>query len=281
VSAPSLPSLVVSHWHVSWSLTAISALYGGLYVWAAVRRTSGRWPVRRTLAFLSGIACVLVALQSGIDTYDERLLSVHMTQHMLLLLLAPLLLLAGRPALLTLRTLPPGPARRRLARGLYQASRIARPVPCLAVFSAVVVLTHVPGFYSATLRSSALHGVEHALYLCAGLVLWSPLLDVDPSPRRRLGGFGRLVYMLGAMPAMALVGAYLNRHPSLIYASYGPPAHALGISAVADQQQAGAIMWVAGNLIMIAVGLWAAVAAMIAEERRQQTRDARAIPGAS
>jgi cytochrome c oxidase assembly factor CtaG len=281
VSAPSLPTLFVSHWQVSWSLMTIGALYGGLYVWAAVRRTSGRWPLRRTLAFLSGIACVLVALQSGIDTYDGRLESVHMTQHMLLLLLGPLLLLAGRPALLALRALAPGRGRRGLARALDRAGRLARPVPCLAVFSAVVVLTHVPGFYSATLRSGALHGVEHALYLFAGLVLWSPLLDVDPSPRRRLGGFGRLIYMLGAMPAMALVGAYLNRHPSLIYPAYGPPAHALGISAVADQQQAGAIMWVAGNLIMIAVGLWAAVAAMVAEERRQQAREARAIPGAS
>jgi putative membrane protein len=278
---PSLPVLFVSHWHVSWSLMALGALYTGVYVWAAVRRTPGRWPVRRTFAFLSGIACVLVALQSGVDTYDERLQSVHMTQHMLLLLLAPLLLLAGRPALLALRALPPGPGRRGLARALERAGHLARPLPCLATFSAVLVLTHVPAFYSATLRSGTLHGLEHALYLFAGLVLWSPLLDVDPSPRRRLGGFGRLIYMLGAMPAMALVGAYLNRHPSLVYPAYGPPAHALGISAVADQQQAGAIMWVAGNLIMIAVGLWAAFAAMLAEERRQQARDARAIPGAT
>jgi putative membrane protein len=280
VRAPSLPALFVSHWHVSWSLMAIGALYGALYLWAALN-TTGRWPVRRTLAFLAGIACVLVALQSGIDTYDEHLLSVHMVQHMLLLLLAPLLLLAGRPALLALRSLPPGRSRRGLAQALSRAARFAGPVPCLAAFSAVVVLTHLPGFYSATLRSPGLHGFEHAVYLCAGLLLWAPLLDVDPSPRRRLGGFGRLIYMLGAMPAMALVGAYLNRHPSLVYPAYGPPAHALGISAIADQQQAGAIMWVAGNLIMIAVGLWAALAAMVAEERRQQSREARAIPGAS
>ncbi|MFL5831706.1 MAG: cytochrome c oxidase assembly protein [Solirubrobacteraceae bacterium] len=277
--APSLPGLFVSHWHVSWSLIAIGALYGALYLWAAI--TTGRWPVRRTFAFLAGIACVLVALQSGTDTYDDRLLSVHMVQHMLLLLVAPLLFLAGRPALLSLRALPPGRSRRGLARALQRAAHLVGPVPCLAAFSAVVVLTHVPGFYSATLRSSALHGFEHVVYLCAGLLLWAPLLDVDPSPRRRLGGFGRLIYMLGAMPAMALVGAYLNRHPSLVYPAYGPPAHALGISAIADQQQAGAIMWVAGNLIMIAVGLWAALAAMVAEERRQQSREARAIPGAS
>ena len=66
-----------------------------------------------------------------------------------------------------------------------------------------------------------------------------------------------------------MIGAYLNRHATLVYPAYGPPARALGISALDDQAQAGAIMWVAGNSIMVAVGLWAAVAAMVAEERRQ------------
>jgi cytochrome c oxidase assembly factor CtaG len=105
--------------------------------------------------------------------------------------------------------------------------------------------------------------------------LWWPLLDGDPVPAHRLGGLGRIVYMLAAMPAMALVGAYLNRHPSLVYPAYGPPARALGISAVVDQQQAGAIMWVAGSAIMTAVGLWSALSALVAEERRQQAREAR------
>ena len=43
--------------------------------------------------------------------------------------------------------------------------------------------THLPAFYDATLRHPALHDLEHALYLVAGLLLWSPLLDGDPAPR--------------------------------------------------------------------------------------------------
>jgi hypothetical protein len=35
-------------------------------------------------------------------------------------------------------------------------------------------------------------------------------------------------------------------------------------------------MWVVGDSIMVAVGLWSAVAAMVAEERRQVAREARA-----
>jgi putative membrane protein len=277
MSAPSLPQLLIGHWHPDAGLNVAAALYAGLYLWA-VHRVRRSWPALRTASFLAGIACVVVALESGIDPYDDRLLSVHMVQHLLLLTLAPLLLLCGRPALLALQALPRGP-RGRLARTMRRMHPFTGPLPCLALFTVVVLGSHLPGFYDATLRHPVLHDAEHLAYLIAGAALWWPLLDGDPAPGRRLGGLGRLLYLLATMPPMVLIGAYLNRATSLVYAPYGAPAHALGISAVTDQQQAGAIMWVAGSTVMIAAGLWAVIAALIAEERRQQARDARAAAG--
>ncbi len=272
MSAPSLPSLLVSHWAVSPSVAVPALALGGAYLVGA-RRVAG-WPVRVTVSFLAGIGCVLVALGSGLDAYDDELLSVHMAQHMLLLLLAPLLLLGGRPVILALRALPP--RRRRFAGWVLARVRpVAGPVPALALFGAVVVLTHLRSFYDATLRHPVLHYLEHALYLGAGLLVWSPLLDGDPAPAHRLSGLGRLVYLIVAMMPMALVGAYLNRHATSFYPAYDAPARALGISALDDQAQAGAIMWVLGGVIMTAIGLWAVVAAMMAEERRLVAREAR------
>ena len=272
MSAPSLPSLLVSHWAVSPSVAVPALALGGAYL-VGVRRVAG-WPVRVTVSFLAGIGCVLVALGSGLDAYDDELLSVHMAQHMLLLLLAPLLLLGGRPVILGLRALPP--RRRRFAGWMLARVRpVAGPVPALALFGAVVVLTHLPSFYDATLRHPLLHYLEHALYLGTGLLVWSPLLDGDPAPAHRLSGLGRLVYLIVAMMPMALVGAYLNRHATSFYPAYDAPARALGISALDDQAQAGAIMWVVGGVIMTAVGLWAVVAAMMAEERHLVAREAR------
>jgi len=274
VSAPSLLSLLVSHWTLSASVIVPAVGAAGLYV-LGTRRAAGPWPARRTAAFMAGIGAVIVALQSGIDSYDDRMLSDHMIQHLLLLLVAPPLLLGGRPVILALRALPPN-RRRSFARILDRARRFTGPVPSLGVFTAAVLLTHLPSFYDATLSHPALHDAEHALYLAAGLLMFSPLLDGDPVPRRRLDGLAKLVYFIVAMMPMGLIGAYLNRQATLVYPAYGPPAHALGISALRDQAQAGAIMWVIGGSIMVAVGLWAAVAAMVAEERRQVGRDARA-----
>jgi putative membrane protein len=273
MTAPALPSLLVGHWQAAWPLDAEALAVALLYAWAT-RRLRGGWPIARTVSFITGILCVLVALQSGIGAYDDRLLSVHMVQHMLLLLLAPLLVLGGDPATLILRALP---ARSRSAGAavLKRARRLTGPLVCLAAFDVVVVGTHLPWFYDATLRHPLLHDAEHLLYVLAGLLLWWPIVRPDPVVSRRLGGLGRLFYMLASMPAMALVGAYLNRQPTLVYPAYGPPARALGVSAVADQAQAGAIMWVAGSVLMTAVGIWAALAALAAEERRQQRADAR------
>jgi len=58
-------------------------------------------------------------------------------------------------------------------------------------------------------------------------------------------------------------------------AGLAAPAHAAGVSALSDQAQAGAIMWVGGSTIALAVGLWAILAAMVAEERRLTTRENR------
>ena len=111
------------------------------------------------------------------------------------------------------------------------------------------------------------------LYLSAGALMWWPILDGDPLPGWRLNGFARLAYVIVAMLPMTLLGGYLDREMALVYSGYAAPARALGISAVADQQQAGAIMWVLGSSLMVVCGLWQAMAALIEEERRLQIRE--------
>ena len=271
MKASQLLALVVRGWQPLWSLDVLAGLWAGLYL-AATRRVRRGWPWPRTIAFLAGIACVLVALQSGIGAFDDRLLSDHMIQHLLLLELAPLLLLAGRPGILLLRCIPPG-GRPVLARRLRRLRPLTHPATCLAVFWLTVFLTHLPAFYDATLRHAALHDAEHMLYLSAGVVMWWPILDGDPFPGWRLNGFARLAYVIVAMLPMTLLGGYLDREMAIVYSGYAAPARALGISAVADQQQAGAIMWVLGSSLMVVCGLWQAMAALIDEERRLQVRE--------
>ena len=269
MSAPALSALPFESWMVSPPLLGESLLVAALYL-AATRRTS-RWPLPRTAAFLAGLLVIQVALESGIDFYDERLLSVHMVQHVLLIEVAPALLLYGRPLHLALRTLPAS-ERRALGRGLIASRRWATPPVCLCAFALVVCGTHIPIVYDATVRNQALHDAEHAAYVLAGLAMWWPLHG-DPAPSHRLGAIGQLLYISAAMLPMALIGAYLNRDPTLFYSVYAEPARALGVSAVQNQQEAGAIMWVAGTTLMALTGLASVLSSMLAAERRQRARE--------
>ena len=273
MSSPNLIALLWSHWQPSWGLEVQGAFWALLYLLCA-RRVRRGWPVLRTTSFLLGIACALIALQSGLDTFDTQLLSAHMIQHLLLIEVAPLLLVGGRPALLALQAAPVS-HRPSLARGLRRLRPLTGAVACLILYSAVVLGTHVPAVQDATVRTPLLHDAEHAAYLLAGLLLWWPIVDGDPVSVRRLTGLGRLVYVMAAMGPMELIGAYLNRQTTLFYGVYAVPAHALHLSAVIDQQRAGAIMWAGSGMIMVIVGVWQALGALVAEERRQQARERR------
>jgi cytochrome c oxidase assembly factor CtaG len=270
MSAPSSLQLLIGHWQLSPALTGEAALAATVYLGAA-RRVVGGWPVWRTVAFLAGIACLLVALESGLDAYDDRLLSAHMVQHLLLLELAPALLLCGRPVGLALRTLAP-PRRRWLGRGLVRLRAFTKPWVCVAAFSTVVLVAHAPVIFDAAVQHPLLHVGEHVCFLAAGLLLWWPLLGEERG-HRRLGGLAQFVYVIVAMLPMTVIGAYLDRDPTVFYPAYRTATVGLRASPVIDQQQAGAIMWVAGTTMMIVVGLWSSLYAMVAAERRQQRRE--------
>jgi cytochrome c oxidase assembly factor CtaG len=277
VSVPAIPDLLVSHWQLSASLDAEAAAVAAAYL-IGTTRVRGTWPIRRTASFLAGIGCVLTALQSGIGTYDDQLLTVHMVQHLLLLLPAPLLLLLGRPVVLLLRVLRGG-ARAKLGRALVRTRRLAHPLVCLAVFYAVVVGTHIPSFFDAAVEHPAVHELMHALYIAGGLVFLWPLVG-ESVTARRLGGVGSLAYVIAGMPSCALVGGYLNRLPTVEYHPYAAAAHALGVNAVDNQQYAGALMWVGAHVFMASLALAAMLGGLLAEERRQQARDAVLAAGA-
>ncbi len=269
MSVPGIPLLIVGHWAVSVSVCAGTAAAGLLYLGTTTRVRN--WPVQRTLAFLLGLVVLFIALDSGLERYDDTLLSVHMTQHLLLIDLAPPLLLCGRPALLALRSLPKRP-RRGLGRGLVRLGRLTPAPVCLSLYVLLVLVWHLPALFTAAIRDPVLHELEHASFLLAGLALWWPLLG-NHNWSRRLDGMAQLPYLVIAMAPMVLIGVYLDTATSLLYPIYSHPAQLAGVSALADQHQAGGIMWVVGTTFMTWTGLASIRSALLHAERRQQERD--------
>jgi cytochrome c oxidase assembly factor CtaG len=223
-------------------------LVGLVYVRAAARgrrldRRGRRWPRARTACFLGGLVVLVLDLYSGIGTEADTRLSVHMLEHMVMWVVVAPLLVAGAPVRLALYSLPRN-GRRRLARCLRSraAAALTGPVGSVSLFSAVLVITHLPALYGAALTSEYVHAAEHCLYLIAAMLVWAPIIGVDPLPHRA-GPRARIACMLACMVPMVLIAAWLGGTSHAIYGRY---LQVLGPSALGDQRLAAIIMVVGG-----------------------------------
>ncbi len=265
-------SRVLGDWTVDPLLLSVLCLTGLLYAWGAIHCRT-HWPVRRTTSFMTGLFVVALALLSGIDQYADELLSMHVLEHLLLILIAPVLLLWGAPVRLALSATTP--VARRVSVGLLRSRTVhvlTRPACGFVLFTVVVLGTHLTGAYEAALRNQTLHACEHAAYFWSGLLFLAPLLAVDPIPRPP-GAIVRFSWLMAAMIVMALPAGVFLFDGHVHYPFYVAPASALHTSALADQRAAGVLMLVGGGVVMGVLAIVIAMSAMLAEERRQKRRD--------
>ncbi len=238
---------------------------------------TGRW---RTGSFLAGLATIVLALDSPIDDLADRLLWVHMIQHILLLMVAPPLLALGRPWNRMWHAFPLY-FRRRVAHTVTEsprwapARRAARilgdPVPSWLLFNVTLVAWHLPAAYDATLTSSFVHALEHASFFATGLLFWTRVID-SPPWRSPLGEAARAAYLGLAMIVGWLLAIVLATSPVPLYAPYAAEAtRPGGISALADQQLAAGVMWVPGSIPF-------AIAIVVIAYRWLQPKQSRAAP---
>jgi cytochrome c oxidase assembly factor CtaG len=239
----------------NWPLGAPFAVCVALAALYAAGGRGRKHERRRAAAFYGGIATIVVALDTPVDAYADRLFSVHMLQHVLLLTVAPPLLVLGRAWPRLWQPLPVA-VRRAGARVFVAGAPLARPSGALVVLSATLGAWHVPALYDATLRSELVHQLEHLSFVVSAILFWAPVLGAPPL-RVRLDGARRCLYLVLAMVPGWILAIVLAFAQSPLY-SYAALAHRPGgISALADQQIAAGVMWVPGSLAYIVAACWA------------------------
>ncbi len=241
------------------------------------RHPSNPVPRRRSLAFAGGLVAIALALLSGIGRYDTVLFSVHMVQHVLLVFVAaPLIVLSG-PVTLALRASPPEIRRRVLLPALHSrpVRVIANPVVAWLLFAGVMWASHFSPLFDAALEDPLVHDLEHGLFLGAGLLFWWPALGVDPAPWR-LPPVMRVLYVFLQMPQNTFLAVALTFATTTLYPHYGSLSAPWLPDPLADQQVAGAIMWLAGDAAFLITVIGLVALWMRADERDQVRADRRA-----
>ena len=248
---------------------------------AGSRRSHRLVRPRQAVSFFAGLAVLAAALVSPVDALADTLLSVHMLQHLMLLMVAPPLLVYGRPGLVTFLGLPASSrsglgalaARRRLR----QAARVVlNPLVVLVATVAALWGSHLPGPYQAAITHPALHAAEHLTFLVSALAFWA--LVIDAAPRRRLGYGPAILLVFVTMLAGAALGALITFSSSVLYPIYGAGAHLWGTTPLADQQVAGAIMWIPPGAVYFLTVIFLALRWFEDVDRKVRAAEAAAGP---
>jgi cytochrome c oxidase assembly factor CtaG len=171
-----------------WTLDPKLWIFVFAAVWAyslgrrRLRAVGAEPPAWRAAMFYGGIAVTVFALESPFDSLADSLLSVHMVQHMLLLVVAAPLFAASTPWPELRRAMPPAirawlERAETAADGTGPFGRIAslarHPATALFIFAGVLWLWHLPSLYDLAVRDDFVHDQEHLSYLAAGVLYWS------------------------------------------------------------------------------------------------------------
>ncbi|CAN5756355.1 cytochrome c oxidase assembly protein [soil metagenome] len=244
-----------------------------------LRRRGDRWPVGRILGFLLGCLTLLVTTSSGIGRYMPAMFSVHMSAHMLLSMLVPILLVLGAPVTLALRALPaagrgeaPGPREWLLAALHSRFSRlITNPFVATALFVVGFYGLYFGGIFDAAAGSHAGHVAMNVHFLLSGYVFYWVVIGIDPTPRP-IPSLGKLAMVFASLPLHAFFGVVLMGTQSVIaegfYKSLQLPWHT---DLLGDQKLGGGIAWSAGEVPLVVVML-ALLIQWTRSDRRTATR---------
>ena len=198
--------------------------------------------VRELVCFGSGVALLVVALVSPLDTLSNYMFTVHMVQHMLLVYVVPPLLLAGLPAWL-LRPLLSISVPRKIWRVCVGF------VPATLIFNAVLILWHLPQMWDAALVDPLVHALEHVMFLFAGIVVWWPIF-ANSVEVPRMSYPLQLLFLFVQSLVPAIIGAFITFSTIVIYPMYQETPKLWDLSTLEDQQIAGLIMKILGLAIL-------------------------------
>ncbi len=270
LDVPVLAAMVIATW-VYLRGTARLWERGGLGTGIA------RWQVA---SWMAGMATVFVALISPLDALGAALFSAHMAQHMLLILVSPLLLAASNPLLAALWALP---ARRRREVSMMWLGRtrlrqswhaLNHPVVVFGLFSLGLWAWHLPRLYDRALQSDLLHRLEHATFFGLSFMMWWCVLETGK--RRGMGHPLALLMLFITTIQSGALGAILTFGRRPLYESHAPWVDAWNLTRLQDQQLAGVIMWIPmGTVLALAAfvvfALWIRSASTSAERMAPPT----------
>jgi cytochrome c oxidase assembly factor CtaG/cytochrome oxidase Cu insertion factor (SCO1/SenC/PrrC family) len=228
--------------------------------WLRLRRRNPRAVRMWQLAlYLGGLGAILLALVSPIEALAEERLSMHMVQHLLLLMIAPLSLLLANPLPPLLWGFP-GKVRLWLGRLLARSSvfrTVFWALTLLPVTWSVYVVNlwawHHPVLYQLALRNEWVHDLQHLLFFFTAVLFWWPIINPAPRLHGTISYGYRIIYLVAATVQNTLLGMAISIPERVLYPFYATVPRLRALAPIDDQALGGGIMWVSGHMYLIPI----------------------------
>jgi len=205
----------------------------------------GASTARQTIFFFSGLISILAVVNTPIGTRAMDYFSLHMVQHITMMMLTGPLLVLGTPA----NFHPSGK--------IFHA--LTHPIFSWVSYAALMIGVHLPGPHSFIMEHSWAHTyLEVPLYIALPYLFYYNLLDRNFVNRR-------------VSPAMAVISLFLMMVPEtltgfFIYVSRGSLYN--DMYTLNDQRRGGSLMW-SGAMIIDTIWMSFAVYHWIKSEERK------------
>lgn len=218
---------------------------GAAYALAAVESES-KPQGGQVLCFVASLAVLVLALSGPMErlALDRLFLAYILQQIAITMIIAPLLLLGATDWMLRPLLAVPiiAPVWRLLT----------KPMVALLLFAGVFAIIHSPAVCDQVCHVRPFYYSVRIVLLLVGILLWWPLLST-------LVEFPRLSYPLQVLYLfiltipMVAVSAPIALAQSVLYSFYVEGPHPLGLTALADQELGGLVMWVGQGLYVTIV----------------------------
>lgn len=233
-----------------------------------------RWSPYTTAAFVLGIAAVWIAVGSGLAAYDEVNVTLHVIQHLLLMMVAPPLIALGKPITLASQAAN-HETQVRLLKVVHSRFAGVLTFPVLTWFlyyGSMYACFEDKGIYDYLVAHQLAHDASHLAFLVFGFLYWQPIVGTDPT-RWRLPLPVRAGSVFLGMPFEAFLGISMSEFATPI-----DP-----INTLTNTHVAGDTFW---SFAMSLSGLCVAAVAFqwfgqLEREKGQEDRRAKALAVAS
>lgn len=240
-------NLILDYWHFNLTASIIIAALAYFHF-----KTNGSRFTKRSKLFITGLILMLLATFSPLDYLGHSyLFSAHMTEHIMLLLIIPPLLVSGTDPEFLTRVFSK-PSFRIVGKYLFN------PVVTWVIGVGSMWVWHDPILFEAVKHSQFLQIINMISLLIMGAIFIWPVFT--PIGYKKLSPLQSALYLFFACVGCTVLGILITFAPAGLYTSLMTGSDvsiinylqgSLGITSSIDQQMGGLIMWVPACIVYL------------------------------